>query len=149
MYPYIETYLGMIEDVTISVISNNNNTHEKKIDAVIKDNGIRMFEFFCESNDPSIDELINGSCVTIQCTLPEENRFGIIEYDVTIDADLFETIFHGLIHGFYDQLIGSVINHYVHPNHFSTGFKQATENYKHHYDNGDERQWGIGLQNLK
>lgn len=148
MYPYIEAYLGMVEGVTISVISNNSKTHETKIDTAIKDSDVRMFEFFCASNDPSSDEMINGTCVTIQCTLPEENRFGIIEYNVMIDADLFETVFSGLKHGFYDRLIGSIINHYIHPKYFSDGFKQATENYKHHYDNGDDKQWGIGLQEL-
>ena len=139
MCPYIETNLGEIRGVSISVISENNKTQTDIINEIINHNNTQI----CEGN-----RINNGSYITIHFTLPKENRFGIIQYDTVININLFEIVLSGLEHGFYDRLIISTIDHYVQQNHFSEGFKQATYNYKTLYDNGNCGYWGLGLQKV-
>lgn len=148
MYPYIKSYLGVIEGVSISVISNSDIMQGKNVDMLIKNNAMRIIGFNSGGNNSLHVEVLDDTCVIIHCILPKENRFGIAEYNVFIDTGLFETVISGLNHGFYDRLIGSTIKHYVPEKYFSDGFKQATEHYAHLYNNGDNQYWGVGLQKI-
>lgn len=143
MYSCIKIYLGKVKDTEIFIVSNN-QSHLDIIRDVFKKNDIPVLEFKCSDDDVND----TSSSIKLKCILPNENKFGIGEYNVFININLFEIMISGFQYGFYDRLIGSIKEHYVKQNHFSDGFIQATENYKSIYDTGKFKYWGTGLIQL-